>query len=208
MVSQTPARELYVDTESVGILLIDAQPAFWASMYGPREPIVARIEHLLLLAGSFKLPVIATFEHPVEKKGWLPERLDHVFPEDGQRLVKHTFNAAEEKQVRTALQNIEKRELIVAGAETDVCVLQSVLGVLDMGFHVFLMVDGLFSSEPEPHAALRRMYRAGAVPITYKSLYYELVRTVDVEPLHHEWNTRFADGDQRYRAPEDLPRLG
>ncbi len=205
--SQTPARRLNVEAESAGVLLIDAQPAFWSSMYGPREPVMARVEHLLLLAGSFKLPVVATFEHPTESKGWLPDRLDHVFPAEGQRLVKHTFDCCEEKQIRTALQNIQARQLIVAGAETDVCVLQSVLGVIDMGFQVFLMVDGLFTSEPNPHAALERMYRAGAIPITYKSLYYELKQTVDVKPLNLEWNERYAGGEDRYRAPERLPAI-
>ncbi len=188
--SQESPRQLFVDTDSLGLLLIDAQPAFWASMYGPREPVVVRIEHLLLLAETFNMPTIATFEHPVESKGWLPERLEHVFPENGQRLVKHAYNCCDDKQIRTALQNIETRELIVAGAETDVCVLQSVLGLLDMGFQVFLMVDGIFSSDPDPEAAIQRMVRAGAVPITYKSFYYEMKKSVDVEPLYVEWNAR------------------
>ncbi len=206
--SQESPRQLFVDTDSLGLLLIDAQPAFWASMYGPREPVMVRIEHLLLLAETFDLPTVATFEHPVETKGWLPERLERVFPKAGQRLVKHTYNCCEDKQTRAALQNIETRELIVAGAETDVCVLQSVLGLLDMGFQVFLMVDGIFSSDHDPAAAIQRMVRAGAVPITYKSFYYEMKKSVDVEPLYMTWNARYADGEERYRSPEDLPRLG
>jgi hypothetical protein len=100
------------------------------------------------------------------------------------------------------------RQLIVAGSETDVCVLQSVIGLIDMGFQVFLLEDGLFTSEPNPHAALTRMYQLGVVPITYKSLYYELIRTVDVEPLHRTWNAEFGEGEERYCAPEKLPHLG
>ncbi|MGA7668801.1 MAG: isochorismatase family protein [Nitrolancea sp.] len=206
--SQQPARHLNVEADSVGFLLIDAQPAFWSSMYGPREPVMARIEHALLLARSFTIPVIATFEHPVDGKGSLPERLERVFPPDGKRLVKHTFDCCDDKQIRTALQHIEVRQLIVAGAETDVCVLQSVLGLLDMGFQVFLLEDALFSSEPDPSAALRRMYQDGATPITYKSLYYELKGTVDVDPLHLAWNAEFGEGEERYRAPEQLPHSG
>lgn len=203
-----PARNLNVEADSVGLILIDAQPAFWSSMFGPREPVMARIEHALLLAGSFNIPVIATFEHPVDSKGWLPERLEHVFPTNGQRLVKHTFNCCEEKPIRTALQDLQLSQLVVAGAETDVCVLRSVIGLIDMGFQVFVMEDGLFTSEPDPHTALQRMYQLGAVPITYKSLYYELKRSVDVEPLHRAWNAHFAEGEERYGTPEQLPRLG
>lgn len=206
--SQQPVRHLKIEVDSAGFLLIDAQPDFWATMYGPREPVMARVEHALLLAGSFSLPTIATFEHPVETKGWLPERLERVFPSDGQRLVKHTFDCCEEKHIRTALQNLEVRQLVVAGAETDVCVLQSVLGLIDMGFQVFVMEDGLFSSEPNPNTALTRMRQVGAIPITYKSLYYELKGSVDVEPFHLAWNAQSADGQERYLAPENLPSIG
>lgn len=198
------ARQFSLDPDSLGVLLIDAQPLFWDMMHGAQEPVMLRIEYLLLLAGSFHLPLIATFEHPVERKGWLPERLERVLPDNAQRLVKHTYNCCEEKPVRAALQEMERRQLLVAGAETDVCVLQSVLGLLDMGFEVFLMVDGLFSSEPDPEAALQRMLRAGALPLSYKSLYYELKQTVDVPPLHLEWNARFGNGEERYVTPEEL----
>lgn len=201
-------RPLFIDVNRLGLLLVGAQQASWINMYGPREPVIARIEHLLLLAGSLELPVIVTFQHLAEEKGWLPERLEHVLPANGQRLAAHTFNCCEEREVRTALQDCRVRQLVVAGAETDVCVLQSVLGLIDMGFQVFLMVDGLFSTEPAPDAALQRMYRAGAIPITYKSLYYEVNGTVDVEPLHLAWNAERGDGQERYRAPEELPRVG
>jgi nicotinamidase-related amidase len=205
MMNQQPTRGLAIEPTNLGVVLIDAQPMFWGGMAGESEPVTARIEHLLLLAGSLRLPLIATFEHPVESKGWLPERLEHVFPEHGQRLVKHTFNCCAEASIQQALGALAVRQIVVAGSETDVCVLQSVLGLLNMGFQVFLMEDGLFSSEPHTTPALKRMYRAGAIPLTYKSLYYELKQTVDAEPLHHAWNARFGEGQPRYVAPEDLP---
>jgi nicotinamidase-related amidase len=196
---------LAIDPDSLGVLLIDAQPAFWEGMAGPREPVLARLEQLLLLTGTFNLPLIATFEHPVETKGWLPERLERVFPEHGQRLIKHTFNCCAEPAIRAALQTLVVRQIAVAGSETDVCVLQSTLGLLDLGFQVFLIEDGLFTSEPHPGPALERMYQAGAIPLTYKTLYYELRRTVDTEAPRHAWNARDATGQPRYCAPEDLP---
>ncbi|HEX3721857.1 MAG TPA: isochorismatase family protein [Nitrolancea sp.] len=187
------------------MLLIDAQPAFWHGMAGASEPVMARLEQLLLLAGSLQRPLIATFEHPVETKGWLPERLEHVFPEHGQRLIKHTFNCCAEATIRTALTALDVRQIVVAGSETDVCVLQSVLGLIELGYQVFLMEDGLFTSEPHPGPALQRMYGAGAIPITYKTLYYELKKTVDTESFHRTWNARFAEGQPRYVGPETLP---
>lgn len=49
--------------------------------------------------------------------------------------------------------------LIVTGAETDVCVLSTVLDAVDRGFRVVLVEDALCSSSDEGHDALMTMYR-------------------------------------------------
>lgn len=187
------------------VVLIDAQPAFFDQMSGSREPVLSRIEHLLLLSEYFRLPCLATFEHPVDFKGWLPERLERVFPADGQRFVKHTYNCCSEPEIIEAIHGLGVEQLIVAGAETDVCVLQSALGMLANGFQVFLLEDCVFSSEANPGPAIRRMYQAGIYPLTYKMLHYELKLTVDVPQPHREWNSRCEGGEGPFSAPEALP---
>jgi nicotinamidase-related amidase len=100
------------------------------------------------------LPLLATFEQPIEKKGWLPQRLEPFFPAHGQRHTKQTFNCCGEPSILEAIDQMGKSQLAVAGGETDVCVLQSVLGLIGAGKQVFLLEDALFSSEP--HVGERR----------------------------------------------------
>ena len=64
--------------------------------------------------------------------------------------------------------------VVVAGAETDVCVMQSCFGLLEMGFEVFLLEDCVFSNEANVGPALRRMQQAGVVPTTFKTYFYEM----------------------------------
>lgn len=170
---------LMVDRDELAIVVIDVQPFFLEGwMAGETEPLLARLEFLLALATVYDLPLLATFEEPVEKKGWLPERLEPFFPKHGQRHTKQTFNCCGEPSILAAVGALGRGQIAVAGGETDVCVLQSVLGLIQAGYQVFLMEDALFSSEPHVGPAMRRMERAGAIPSTVKTLNYELRRSV------------------------------
>ncbi len=164
-----------VRRDDVMILLIDVQPGFldgW--MVGESAPLLARLTFLLGLATAYDLPCLATFEQPVERKGWLPPDLEPYFPAHGQRVTKRRFGCCGEPGIPEALAATERRQVAVAGAETDVCVLQSVLGLIAAGYEVVLLEDCLFSSEPAVGPALRRMEAAGAVPSTVKTFAYEL----------------------------------
>ena len=148
-------------------------------MHGDAQPVLARLKQLLIIAEWFELPVVATLEKPLQKKGGFPKTLEPSFPSDGKRLAKDTYNLCADSAIRSVVTSLGCKQFAVAGAETDVCVLQSVLGLLQLGFTVFVLEDCLFSSEPDPNAALFRMVAAGAIPTTYKTLFYELRGTED-----------------------------
>ena len=87
---------LLVDPNDAAIVVIDVQPYFLdGRMAGEAEPLLARLEFLFGLATVYDLPFLATFEHPIETKGWLPARLEPFFPAHGQRHTKQTFNCHE-----------------------------------------------------------------------------------------------------------------
>ncbi|MCA9864742.1 MAG: isochorismatase family protein [Thermomicrobiales bacterium] len=163
------------NASELAIIVIDVQPFFLEGwMAGEADVLLSRLEFLLALATVYELPLMATFEQPVTRKGWLPPRLEPYFPAHGLKHPKRTFNCCGEPDIVAAIAGLGRRQLAVAGGETDVCVLQSVLGLLREGYEVFLLEDVLFSEEPHTGPALRRMERAGAIPSTVKTLNYEL----------------------------------
>jgi nicotinamidase-related amidase len=190
--------------DRVGIVLIDAQPAFWRSMHGPSEPVMERIEQLLIHASITETPIVATFEVPTERNGELPERLEEVWPEHGHRHEKRTFDCCREPAIAETLRSLDIDQVVVAGAETDVCVMQSCLGLLALGFEVFLLEDCIFSNEPNIGPALRRMQMAGVVPTTYKSYFYAMEQTVDFRAIPEKWRIRLKQNRKRYRSPYEL----
>jgi nicotinamidase-related amidase len=203
-----------IDRSNIGILLIDVQPAFLDDAFSERsegrESLLVRYEHLLMLADWMDLPLIATFEIPISQNGELPERLEAVFPRNGLRYVKNYFGCTYEGDIRNAIERLGIQQVAVAGAETDVCILQSVLGLLQSGYQVFLLEDCLFTTEPQPGPALRRMYKTGAIPCSLKSIAYELVEKVDNIPWYEEgWNMIDHPGakplPEKFIPPEQWP---
>jgi nicotinamidase-related amidase len=197
---------LTVDPGDLAIAVIDVQPYFLEGwMAGESDPLLARLELLFALATVYDLPFLATFEQPIEQKGWLPERLEPFFPAHGQRHTKETFNCCGEASIQTAIAALGRKQIAVAGGETDVCVLQSVLGLIGAGKQVFLLEDALFSSEPHVGPALRRMEAAGAVPSTVKTLNYELRRSVAAPRAEEVFRLPTSASDPVLPTPERLP---
>lgn len=187
-----------------GVVIIDAQPTFIDIMAGPRLPLLLRLEKLLMMAGDLSLPTLATFERPAIN-GWLPERCEAVWPAHGVRHEKHFYDCCAHDDILAAVNALDRRQLLLAGAETDVCLLESVLSLLDHGFQVFLLEDVLFSSEPNVGPALRRMETAGAVPCTLKTAFYELMRSVRVLDEPDEGGPGWSELLPRFGEPEKWP---
>ena len=190
----------------LAVLLIDAQPGFLLDFGGVQLPAAVeyRWEKLLLICRHLELPTLATFEEP-DSNGWLSERCERVWPDQGKRFVKETFDCCAQPDIRSALAATGRKQLLVAGTETDVCILQSVLSLLEQAFEVFLLEDCVASTEPHTRPALERMYRAGAVPCTLKSVYYELMQTAAPAYRPNDASGRWRALIEAFGKPEELP---
>jgi nicotinamidase-related amidase len=74
-------------------------------------------------------------------------------------IDKPTYSAFFRSPLAEFLLQREIRTVIVSGAETDVCVLSSVLDAVNIGFRVVIVEDALCSSSDQGHDALMTMYR-------------------------------------------------
>jgi nicotinamidase-related amidase len=189
-----------VIAESCAGAIIDVQDFFLAQLTGreAREKMETNLVNFARLLGYFRIPILATLERPVDGKGALPDALSEQLAA-AKIFEKDFFDLTKEKKIRDHLARLKKKQMLVAGCETDVCVLQSCLGLIDLGYEVFVVEDLVFSSAHDVDAALARMQAEGAVFLTYKTLYYELIQTVG--------GSRHADAMVAAFGPfpEDLP---
>ena len=92
-----------IDRSDVGVLLIDVQPFFLDLAFEDdeegREALEVRLEHLLMIVDWMNLPLVATFETPVDDNGELPERLEKLYPAGRPRHVKDHFGCTTDPEI-------------------------------------------------------------------------------------------------------------
>jgi hypothetical protein len=161
-------------------VIVDVQEFFLAQLDKRLRPrIETNTRNFAALLGYFRIPLVVTLERPVRHKGKLPRRLANGLPETATTFEKDFFDLTKEEAIRAHLKGLKKKQAIVAGCETDVCVLQSCLGLLGLGYEVFVVEELLFSSAAKVETAVARLKTEGAVFLSYKTLFYELFEAVE-----------------------------
>ena len=161
-------------------VIIDVQEFFLLQVEKRlRSKLKVNISNFARLLRYFEVPTVVTLERPIEQKGRLPAVIGNTLGGIAATFGKNFFDLTKEKKIRDHLGSLKKKQVIVAGCETDVCVLQSCLGLLNLGYEVFVVEELLFSSAQNVASAIARMKSEGAVVLTYKSLYYELIEAVE-----------------------------
>ena len=161
-------------------IIVDLQGFFLAQVDKRlRSRIKTNTSNFVRLLNHFKIPIVVTLERPVEFKGSLPKEIRKHVGDRARTFEKDFFDLCKEKKIKAHLAGLKRKQAIVAGCETDVCVLQSCLGLLSLGYEVTVMEELIFSSSRNVDAAIARMQAEGVIFTTYKSLYYELIEAVD-----------------------------
>ncbi len=165
------------------LVVVDAQPGFYAAagMAGGADVggIMDRIAWLVGVAAALDLPVLVTEEDPARNGPTAAKVLERVPPGTLPPFVKPVFGLADVREILDAIERVGRRTVVLAGFETDVCVAQSALGLLDRGFRVAAVVDATGSPGEMQAHGLRRMRDAGVILAHAKGVYYEWVRTLE-----------------------------
>jgi nicotinamidase-related amidase len=143
-----------------------------------RSRIKTNTKNFVRLLDYCRVPMVVTLEKPLDCKGSLPSEISRHLSDAAETFEKDFFDLTKERRIRDHLVSLNRKQVIVAGCETDVCILQSCLGLLDLGYEVYLVEELLFSSSRSVDSAIARMQAEGAIFLTYKSLYYELIEAV------------------------------
>ncbi|CAN7633270.1 hydrolase [Paraburkholderia sp. DD10] len=169
------------------LVLIDHQPYQLANLNSHDPQAVVNLTTALAkLAKAFNVPTVLT-SVIAGRGGVLFKQITDVFP--GQEVIDRTLvNTWQDEKVVDAVKATGRKQLIVAGLWTEVCVAMPVIQAAGEGWDVTVITDASGGISKESHeVAVQRMIAAGANPMTVMALAGEWqrdwARTEHVEEL-------------------------
>lgn len=160
------------------VLLVDHQTGLISLVqdFSPNE-FKNNVLALADIAKFFNLPTILTTSFESGPNGPLVPELKEMFPDAPYIARPGQINAWDNEDFVKAIKATGRKQLIIAGVVTDVCVAMPTLSALAEGFDVFVVTDssGTFN-ETVQQAAWTRMTAAGAQMMNWFAVACELHR--------------------------------
>lgn len=177
----TPVPATLARRADAALVLIDVQERLSAAM-SERDVVVTAGIRLARVAALVGVPIVVTRQYP-QGLGPTDAELENALlrlAEEGATVLsvdKTTFDCTAEQAFNDVLTATARRQAIIAGMETHICVTQTALSLAARGLDVQVVADGCCSRERALHdIALDRLRATGVVTVTSsESAMYELV---------------------------------
>ncbi len=168
---------LRLNRDQAVLLVVDIQERLSAVMHSDNMASVSKNAHILIEGAKILgLPILVTEQYPKGIGPTLPTLTD-ALPPDTEPISKVEFSCAAVSAVRDVVSASGRKQLIVCGMETHICVFQTTRDFLEQGYDVFVPQDAVISrTEDNRTVGLRLMERAGAVISSTESLLFDLLQ--------------------------------
>jgi nicotinamidase-related amidase len=161
------------------LLVVDVQEKLAPAIHDGAAAI-ANSRRLLASAGRLGIPVFVSEQYVRGLGNTVADLLP--LPAGTQLVEKMHFSCAREPGFLEKLAAHGRRQIVVTGMEAHVCVLQTVLGLLEAGYAVLLVEDAASSRTPANRAtAVARMRAAGAHIVTTEMVVFEWLQKAGTE---------------------------
>lgn len=189
--------KLILPEESL-LLIIDLQEKFLPFLKHSGR-VLQSTKLLIAVAGELHVPIVVS-EHNPKRIGPTVQELAlklkdvPIFPKD----IFSCFGDPAIKQAIQAHKNL--KNILIVGCETHICVMQTAIAALHLGYNVHVAANGVGSrKEVDWQAGLDRIARCGAVVATSEMIAYELLARSDTAsfkallPSFKDWVNRTED---------------
>jgi nicotinamidase-related amidase len=158
--------KLYTPEDSA-VVFIDHQPQMlFGVANADRATLINNVTLLAKVAKEYKVPSVLTAVETESFSGYVWPQLLDVFP--GQTVIERTsMNSWDSQEFRKAIEATGRKNIIMTGLWTEVCVTWPTIEMLGAGYNIYVVEDCCgATSLAAQEAALSRMVQAGAVRLT------------------------------------------
>lgn len=164
-----------LDVENSLLLVIDIQERLVASL--DKDVIVSKVGKLVDAANILDVPVVLSEQYP---KG-----LGHTVPTISEKLKPETpivekcsFSLLREEGFLDKIKAYGKKQIVICGIETHICVHQTAAELMDAGFEVFVAKDACASrNKYEFKQGIESMHDNGAKISCLEIILFEWLRS-------------------------------
>ncbi|MAM86283.1 hydrolase [Allohahella sp. A8] len=161
------------------LVIVDVQGRL-ASLMHDHDSLIANIRIMIQACQKLDIPILWNEQ--------VPDKLGETVPEIAELLsaqspmAKTSFSCLGSDAFNSALADTRRRQVLVVGIETHVCVYQTVVDLLENLLEVHVIADAVSSRKVEnKKLALHKMRLAGADVTTTEMCLFEMLRTAEAE---------------------------
>lgn len=160
-----------ITVENSALMIVDVQGKLAEQVQGSSE-LLNNLSILIQGAKLLSIPIVWVEQLPDKLGSTHPEVSQHL---SGKAFEKSTFSAWSNNEIRSEIENINRRNWIVAGIECHICVYQTVRELLKMHYKVHVVNDAVSSRKLEnKNIGLEAMKSAGAYMTSTEMVLFEL----------------------------------
>ena len=159
------------------LIVVDIQPTLTKTIFEMDRVLDSAI-FLAKVAKLLEIPILATEQNPLRMGATVPELSEWL--SSPPPFAKMAFSAVGCPEFLEALEATRRKQVVIVGLETHICVFQTAQALLTMGFEVVVCPDAVSARSQERHKlGMERIRDAGVVPAHSESVAYEWMGTAD-----------------------------
>lgn len=157
------------------VLIIDVQEKLLNAVFN-KEQVEKKSAIVAEAAKILGIPVVVTEQYPKGLGNTIPAVKD-ALAEDTEVFEKTAFSALNNEEILEAIKKHNKKQILIFGIETHICVSQTTAALRELGYEVSVIKDACGSrAEEEYLAGLERMKDNGAYIITTEIALFEWLK--------------------------------
>jgi len=168
-----------LEIENTVLLIIDIQGKL-AHLMDKKELLFKNVQNLIKGSRTLGIPIIWVEQNPKGLGPTIPE-IAAMLP-DIEPIGKMSFSSCRNDRFLQTLNALDRKQLLISGIETHICVYQTAADLVNMGYEVQAVADAVSSRDLEnKKIGLQRMKDSGVGLTSVETALFELLKVAEGE---------------------------